>query len=68
MNHSLVVADRGTHLKIVAVALAAATIVVAIGVNARIADTSTVASRVYGPVFTAGKPSIYTSTEASAIR
>ena len=36
MNHSLYSADRATHLKIVAVALVAATLVAGIGITARI--------------------------------
>ncbi len=39
MNHSLVTADRTTHLKIVAVSLVAAIAVILVGVTARITDT-----------------------------
>ena len=39
MNHSLVTADRTTHLKIVAVSLVAAIAVILVGVTARISDT-----------------------------
>ena len=42
MNHSLVTADRTTHLKIVAVSLVAAIAVILVGITARIADTGTV--------------------------
>ena len=41
MNHSLVTADRTTHLKIVAVSLVAAIAVILVGVTARITDTGT---------------------------
>jgi hypothetical protein len=36
MNHSLRTADRATHLKIVVVALIAATVVVSIGISAHV--------------------------------
>ena len=39
MNHSLVTADRTTHLKIVAVSLVAAIAVILVGVTARVTDT-----------------------------
>ena len=41
MNHSLVTADRTTHLKIVAVSLVAAIAVILVGVTARVTDTGT---------------------------
>ena len=40
MNHSLVTADRTTHLKIVAVSLVAAIAVILVGVTARVTDNS----------------------------
>ena len=43
MNHSLVTADRTTHLKIVAVSLVAAIAVILVGVTARISDTGATA-------------------------
>ena len=49
MNHSLVTADRTTHLKIVAVSLIAAIAVILVGVTARITDTGTTAARGPGP-------------------
>ncbi len=36
MNHSIVTADRGTHLKIVVVALVGAIAVVSVGIAARL--------------------------------
>ncbi|HTV34825.1 MAG TPA: hypothetical protein VMF12_00215 [Xanthobacteraceae bacterium] len=36
MNHSMYSADRGTHLKIVAIGLAFATLVAAVGIFARV--------------------------------
>jgi len=55
MNHSLVTADRTTHLKIVAVSLVAAIAVILVGVTARIADTGTASAKLesHGPVLPA---------------
>jgi hypothetical protein len=68
MNHSLLTADRTTHLKIVVVALVAAVVVVAVGVTARITETGTATARMDAPVMKAGKPSIVTSRDDAAIR
>ena len=68
MTHSLIGADRGTHLKIVVVALAAAILVVVVGVTARVADFETVASmQRNGPVMKAGQPAA-TAGETPTIR
>jgi hypothetical protein len=61
MNHSLIGADRTTHLKIVSVALAAAIAVVAVGITARVADSDG------SPVLTAGQP-VLTAQTATLIR
>ena len=54
MNHSILTADRGTHLKIVIVALVAAIGVVSIGIAARFSSldlgTDIVAGRQAGDV------------------
>ncbi len=70
MNHSLLTADRGTHLKIVVVALMAAIVVVAVGVTARITDAGTTTARIETntPVVKAGKPAIVTSRDDATIR
>jgi hypothetical protein len=39
MNHSILTADRNTHLKVAALALAAAIAVVLVGFSARVADS-----------------------------
>jgi hypothetical protein len=39
MNHSIVTADRNTHLKVAALALAAAIAVVLVGFSARVDDS-----------------------------
>ncbi len=68
MNHSLLGADRHTHLKILAVALVGATLVIGVGIGARMTDATTAVSRVEGPVLKAGKPSAFTSRDTSSIR
>jgi hypothetical protein len=70
MNHSLVTADRTTHLKIVAVSLIAAIAVILVGITARIADPDTATARLetHGPVVKAGKPSTITAREGVAVR
>jgi hypothetical protein len=61
MNHSLLSADRGTFLKMVAVALIAAISVVAVGISARLTGAE-MASGVQsnGSVLKAGKLRTYT--------
>jgi hypothetical protein len=71
MNFSLLTADRMTHVKIVAVALVAATVVTVVGLTARVGDTTSVASKSATPptqVVKAGKPAIYTSNGALVVR
>jgi hypothetical protein len=52
MSHSMYGADRGTHLKIVVIGLACATLVAAVGIFARVSavDLGT------APLFKAGQP------------
>jgi DUF1009 family protein len=70
MNHSLMTANRITHLKIVVVALVAAILVVAVGITARVTamDTETARVRTEGVVVKAGKPASYTRTDKPTIR
>jgi len=70
MNHSLVTADRTTHLKIVALSLIAAIAVILIGITARITDPDVANARIeaHGPVLKAGKPSAVTVRDGIAIR
>jgi cytochrome oxidase Cu insertion factor (SCO1/SenC/PrrC family) len=70
MNHSLLSADRNTHLKIVSLALAAALAVVVIGITARVSDNASFAARFETgvPVLKAGGPVTYTRTEAPSVR
>ena len=70
MNHSLVTADRATHLKIVAVSLVAAIAVILVGVTARITDTGDANTNLqaHGPMLKAGKPSAVTARDGSTIQ
>jgi hypothetical protein len=70
-NSSLRTADRGTHIRIVVVALVAAVVVVTVGLNARTSDTETVTAtkaRIDGPVQKAGRPTIYSNRDGTAVR
>jgi len=69
MNHSLVTADRTTHLKIVAVSLVAAIAVIVVGITARVTDTGASANlQAHGPVLKAGKPAAVTVREGTAVQ
>jgi len=64
MNHSIHSADRGTHLKIVVVALVAGILVAGFGISARThADYTQTAH-----IVKAGKMITVTSSEASIVR
>jgi len=65
MNHSLLSADRTTHLKIASVALLGVLIVVATGIAARLTGTPTAPA---AAVIKAGQPTIYSSLHDPAIR
>ena len=70
MNSSLYTADRTTHLKIVVVALIAATLVAGIGIAARGIDLGTeiLTAQTRSPALKAGAPAVWTSREAATIR
>jgi len=69
MNHSLVTADRATHLKIVAVSLIAAIAVILVGVTARITDSGSSARlEAHGPVLKAGQPATVTAREGNSVQ
>ncbi len=64
VNHSIYSADRMTHLKIVIVALVAATATAALGIASRVSSDDTVQAR----MIKAGTPVMLTSSTASVIR
>jgi hypothetical protein len=66
MNHSIYTADRGTHLKIVMVALCAAVAVAAIGLSSR--DTSGGGEAQAARIIKAGKPVLVTDAAAAMVR
>ena len=70
MNHSLLSADRGTHVKIVVVALLAALTIVIAGVSAHVGEPGnmTAAVKANGPVIKAGTPAVYSNREGAATR
>jgi hypothetical protein len=69
-NHSLVTADRATHFKIAAIAVAAAIVVVAVGLRARTTEGGSVTTRIEATstVVKAGKPVTSASSDSSSIR
>ena len=70
MCHSLIGADRRTHGKIVAIALAGAIGLVMVAGSAWRAETAatTVRAQATGPVLKAGKPTISAAVAAPAIQ
>ena len=60
MSHSLIGADRTTHLKVLCVALTAAIAVVVIGITTRITDSE----RTH-VVVKAGKPAVLTARDSN---
>ena len=69
MNHSLVTADRTTHLKIVAVSLVAAIAVILVGITARVTDSgASVNLQAHGPVLKAGKPAAITARDGTTVQ
>ena len=69
MNHSLVTADRTTHLKIVAVSLVAAIAVILVGITARVTDSGASTNlQAHGPVLKAGKPAAVTARDGTTVQ
>ena len=78
MNHSLVTADRNTHLKMVVVALVAAIMVVSVGIAARVSSSLDLGTDIIAAtpgehavkvgVVKASKPVAVTSSGASTVR
>ncbi len=68
MNHSFYSADRTTHLKIVIVALVAATAVAGIGITARVNGGDAYAQAEKVQVLKAGKPVLVTTSGEQVVR
>ena len=70
MSHSLIAADRRTHCRIVAVALAGALSLVVVGIAASPpqSDASIALARDGTPVLTVGKPAISATAGAPLMR
>ena len=70
MNFSLFTCDRNTHLKIVAVALAAAIVIAVGGIHARVGANGslTAGAKTSGTVVKVGKPAVYSTRNDSAVR
>jgi hypothetical protein len=64
MSHSLIDANRATHLKILCVALIGAIAVVTVGITARVTDNATATAQ----VIKAGKPATFTARDGLTIR
>jgi hypothetical protein len=65
MNHSIYSADRGTHLKIVVIAVCAAIAVLCFGLSSR--DTKSVGYAQTARVTKAGKPVMVTDSVAAVV-
>jgi hypothetical protein len=69
MNHSLISADRTTHLKILAVALLGAICIVTAGIAAHIAERpASDRLAAHAPVLKAGHPVAYTRDGTPVVR
>jgi hypothetical protein len=69
-NSSIATADRVTHLKIVAVSLVAAIMVIAVGITARptIGDSVTARLKADAPILQAGKPMTVSRSDTITLR
>ena len=65
MTHSLVDADRSTHLKIVCLALVGAMAVVTVGMTAKMTGIDTAPAQ---HVVKADKPAVFTARDATTVR
>jgi hypothetical protein len=69
MNWSMYTADRGTHLKIVVVGLAAALLIAVIGISARELNLGVDIMTAQTPsVIKAGAPVVFTDRNAPTVR
>lgn len=68
MNHSFYSADRTTHLKIVVVALVAATAIAGLSITARVQSGDAYAQAEQIQVIKAGKPMMISTSDQSVVR
>jgi hypothetical protein len=68
MSHSLISADRNTHLKMIAVALVSAIVLVGFGLLARMDSSEIATARLHSPVLKAGPSATVTLQDRSTIR
>jgi hypothetical protein len=70
MTHTMLGADRATHFKILAIAMAGATAVALVGMNAAVPGSDAAAGRAQASsaVLKAGKPTISAALDATTIR
>ena len=68
MGHSLPNADVSTHLKVVAIALSCAIVVLLVGINAKISEQSNPSSVTAGGVIKAGKPTTIATQHVTTIK
>ena len=66
-NATMPRADRATHLKVVAVSLAASIVVLAVAVGARTMSSDSLQTA-HGPIIKASKTVVTTSSDVTAIR
>ena len=67
-NSSMFTADRMTHLKIVVVALACATMVAGVGIAARVTDGTTTAGGLQATVIKVTAPVTAANADANTVR
>jgi hypothetical protein len=69
-NNNIADADRTTHLKVIAVSLAASIVVIAVAIAAHTVQSSDVSARLQarGPVIKAGAAMMTTTNDATVIR
>jgi hypothetical protein len=68
MSHSLIGADRRTHIKIIAVALVSSIMLVMFGLIVRTDNSEIATARLHGPALKIGKSTTATAREGSTIR
>jgi hypothetical protein len=68
MNHSIVTADRTTHVKIIVIALIGATLVTLVGIKSTLGDRTSTQFAAGAPVVKAEKQISISGLDMSAVR